>query len=253
MIRELTNDEHHRLSALALQVARKTRRQYPMCDEPDLISEGLMWVWTHPKKAREFLDDEDSVRGTRMLHASMRNHVRDFARKERAERYGYELEDDMFYSLTMLKGVGRGKGLLHYVYDREAWLKPPPGDDAPKAPGDPAEGMNWQTTLIDVQRAVQGLSREDERLLAAHFEQGLTYQQIGWATPTPVAVSTVAKRIDAVVVKVQDALGGRRPREDLPEGGWEDGYVGTRRAISNAHARAITDNQDNMTQYVGSR
>lgn len=252
MIRELTNDEHHRLSALALQVARKVRRQYSMCDEQDLISEGLMWVWTHPKKAREFLDDEYQ-RGTRMLHASMRNHVRDFARKERAGRYGYELEDDMFYSLAMLKGAGRGKGLLHYVYDRETWAKPPPGDEGPRSPGDPAEGNGWLATLVDVHRAVQSLPRADERLLAAHFEQGLTYEQIGSAFPTPVAVSTVSKRIDQVVVKVQDALGGQRPRVDPPEGGWEDGYVGTRRAISNAHARAITDNQDNMTQYVGSR
>lgn len=253
MIRELSNDEHHRLSALALQVARKTRRQYPMCDETDLISEGLMWVWTHPKKAREYLDDDDYQRSTRMLHASIRNHVKEYARRERAEQYGYHLEDEMFYSLTMLKGVGRGKGLLHHMYDRESWLKPPPSEDAPRAPGDPAEGMGWQTALIDVQRAVQSLPRGDERLLAAHFQQGLTYEQIGSAFPTPVAVSTVSKRIDAVCVKVQDALGGRRPRHDPPEGGWEDGYVGTRRAISNAHARAITDNQDNATQYVGAR
>lgn len=245
--------EYHRAHPLALQVARKVRKQYPMCDEMDLLQEALMWAVTHPRKWHEYFTDEDERRGTRMIVAAMRNHVKDYARRERAERFGYELEDEMFYSLTMLKGAGRGRGLLHYVYDRDSWLKPPPSDDAPRTPGDPAEGMGWQTTLIDVQRAVQSLPRADERLLAAHFEQGLTYEQIGSSFPVPVAVSTVAKRIDQAVVKVQEALGGTRPRQDPPEDGWENGYVGTRKAISNAHARAITDNQEHATQYVSVR
>lgn len=253
-MRDLTNEEHHHLSAIALQVARKTRRQYSMVDIDDLIQEALMWGVTHPRKLREYLDDEDNNRGTRMLVAAMRNHVKGYARSERAEQYGYELEDEMFYSLAVLKGVGRGKGLLHYVYDRESWLKPPPGDGGPRSPGDPAEGGGWLATLVDVDRAVKTLPKADERLLAAHFDSGYTYEQIGSSFPVPVAVSTVSKRIDAACVKVQDALGGARPREDPPEPDyWEGGYVGTRRAISNAHARAITDNQEHATQYVGSR
>lgn len=250
----LIDDNFNQLSALALQAARKVQKQYPQFEIQDLIQEGFVWCVTHPRKLKECLEDDNKQRQETTLVASMRNHVKDYARKQRAAVGGYELDDDIFYSLTTLKGSGpHGKGLLHYVYDREAWLKPPPRDDGPRSPGDPAEGGGWLATLVDVHRAVERLPEGDERLLAAHFQQGLTYEQIGSAFPTPVAVSTVAKRIDAVVVKVQEALGGSRPRTDPPEGDWEAGYVGTRRAISNAHARAVTDNQDSSTQYVGAR
>lgn len=250
----LIDDNFNQLSALALQAARKVQKNYPTFEIQDLIQEGFVWCVTHPRKLRTCVEDDNSKRGETTLVASMRNYMKDYARKQRAAVGGYELEDDMFYTLGMLKGSGvHGKGLLHYVYDRESWLKPPPTDGAPRSPGDPAEGGGWLATLVDVDRALKTLPTGDERLLAAHFEQGLTYEQIGSSFPTPVAHATVAKRIDAVCVKVQEALGGPRPRTDPPEGHWEAGYVGTRRVISNAHARAITDNQDSSTQYVGAR
>lgn len=252
-MRELSIFDCQRIAQLALMVARKTRRQYPMVDTDDLTQQAWVWVHTHPKKAREYLDDEDKNRGSRLLVTALRNSLKDYARKERAQRYDYSLEDDVFYSATMLKGAGRGKGLLHYVYDREAWTNPPKLDDAPRASGDPAEGNGWLATLVDVDRAVKTLPRASQALLEAHFRNGYTYEQIGSSFPVPVAVATVAKRIDAAVVQVQEALGGFRPKADPPEGGWENGYVGTRRAISNAHARAITDNQDHAAQFVGAR
>lgn len=249
-MRELSIFDCQRIAQLALMVARKTRRQYPTAETDDLIQEAWVWVHTHPKKAREYLDDDDKNRGSRLFVAAVRNHMRDYARKERAQLYDYSLEDDVFYSLPMLKGAGRGKGLLHYVYDREAWTNPPKLDDAPRAAGDPAEGNGWLATLVDVDRAVKSLPRADQGLLEAHFRNGYTYEQIGSSFPVPVAVATVAKRIDQACTKVQDALGGSRPKNDPPEPGWENGYVGTRRVISNAHARAITDNQDHERQYV---
>lgn len=248
-LRELTTEENQHISKLALMAARKARRHYPMVDVDDLIQEAWTWVVTHPKKTREYLDDDDENRGARLMFAALRNYVKDYARKERAQRYDYSLEDDVFYSLPMLKGAGRGKGLLHYVYDREAWENPPKLDDAPRAGGDPAEGNGWLATLVDVDRAVKSLPRADQALLEAHFRNGYTYEQIGSSFPVPVAVSTVAKRIDAAVTNIQDVLGGARPKADPAEDGWEQ-YVGTRRVISNAHARAITDNQDHERQYV---
>jgi hypothetical protein len=46
--------------------------------------------------------------------------------------------------------------------------------------------------------------------------------------------------MDRAIKKVQEVLGGPRPKKDPEEDGWENGLVGTRRAISNAHARALT-------------
>lgn len=249
-MRELTTEENQGIAKLALIVARKTRKQYPMVDIDDLIQESWVWTITHPKKTREYLDDEDKQRGTRMLVAALKNSVKDYARKERAQRFDYVLEDDVFYSLSMLKGAGRGKGLLHYVYDRDAWLKPPSRDDAPRSAGDAAEGNGWLATLVDVDRALKTLPRADQGLLEAHFRNGYTYEQIGSSFPVPVSAKTVSLKVDAAVVKVQDALGGNRPKPDPPEGDWENGYVGTRRVMSNARARAITDNQDHERQFV---
>jgi RNA polymerase sigma factor (sigma-70 family) len=251
-------ENYENVSALALQAARAVRKRYPTVELDDLISVGLMWAVQHPRKLAEYLRDEDEKRGTRMLVASLKNEVRGYARKQRAYNYGYALEDDAFYSKRMLKGDGTNPGLLHYVFDRANWASPPRRDDAPKTKGDPAEGGTWLAMMVDLDKALQSLTVADRQLLREHYGQGTTYDDIGeqWTQP-PVSKTTVAKYIDRAVKGVQDFLGGPRPREDAPEPEWEEEefreYVGSRRAISNAHARAITENQSGSPQHLPTR
>lgn len=238
------------VDGVAHTIARSVSRSYPMVDAEDLQQEALLWAVSHPAKLQEYLDDADERRCTKMLAESMKNACRDYAVKTRAgERGDVALIDDVFYPLDALKGTGRSvekRGLLHHVFDVDSWTNPEkPADDGPRAKRDPAEGNNWLATLADVSSALDKLRAENpdaHLLIESHFHWGLTYEQIGKGLEPAVSRETVSKRMDRAVKKVQELLGGSKPRKDPAEPSWEDGLVGTRRAISNAQARATTEN-----------
>lgn len=244
------DDNFALVSAVALQAARAVRKRYPNADVDDLTQMGLVWCVEHPKKLREYVNSEQPGK----LYVALHNYVKGYARNDRANREGYVLEDDAFYSKRMLKGDGTNPGLLHYVWDRENWEKPPTrGEGAGRSKGDPAEGGTWLAIMVDVDKALQSLSEADQNLLRLHYQDGETYDSLRLGAT--VSKTTVATRIDRAVAKMQEFLGGPKPREDSPEDEWElePEYVGTRRAISNAHARAITENQQAMPQHLPSR
>lgn len=225
-------------SSVSLSAARAVKRRYPTADTDDLTQVGLMWCIEHPRKFREYVDNFED----RKLYRALFNFMSVYARAERAKYHGYSLEDDVFYSKRMLKGDGKKPGLLHYVFDRSAWLSPPASDGGRRGAGDPAEGGNWQALMCDVSKAVDGLPADDRALLMEHYLFEVTYEAVG--RRLGVSKTTVAKYIDRAVARLQDALGGARPREDPPEEDWrqEPAYVGSRRAITNAHARALLEN-----------
>lgn len=237
------------LYGLADKVATSVRRSYPMVDTEDLLQEGLMWAVAHPGALHIYLGHEDEAACTRLIMTAMKNAAREYAVKYRAGQRGdVMLEDDCWYPLDALKGTGKlaGKrGLLHHVYDTESWLSPEkPEGGSPRVKRDPAEGNNWLATLSDVSAALDKLRRENPEaadLIECHYRNGMTYESIGRMLQPPVSRETVSKRIDRAIKKIQEILGGPRPKRDPEEPGWENGLVGTRRAISNAAARAITD------------
>lgn len=235
------------LYAKAETVARTVRRSYPMVDTDDLVQEALMWAVAHPGKLKEYVGDEDEQRGTRMLMGAFKNAAREYAVRQRALARGDEaLIDDQWYSLDVLKGTGKlaGKrGLLHHVFDVNSWTNPEKPEGESRGRRDPAHGNDWLATLADVSAALDKLRRQNPaaaELIEAHYHWGATYEQIGLGLEPPVSRETVSKRIDRAIKKVQEILGGPRPKREPEEDGWENGIVGTRRAISNAHARAIT-------------
>lgn len=244
------------LDGLAYQAARSVLQKFPVCDQEDLQQEALMWAVAHPSRLQSHLDEPDEDRCTKAIRRDMENAARAHARKVRAQTRGGDhrdpLSDDAYYSVEVLKGFGRGVGqvgLLHCVFDQEAWLSPPQGDDpgVRTNAGDPAEGSSWLATMADVSSALDKLSQSDPdawSLLVLHYKQGYTYEEIGYGLTPPAPKVTVSRKIDRAVRKLQDLLGGRPPREVPPEDGWENGLVGTRRAVSNAYSRVVTDNPE---------
>jgi len=237
-------DTFNLLCDVADRVARNVRSQYHTVSEEDLGQEALMWAVTHPGPLENYLLCEDEKQRDRLLYSAMRNHCRQYARKTRAGQFDLDLTDDVWYKLEALKGRGsRGRGLLHMVYDDEAWLTPENegGESGRKPASDPAEGNGWLATLADVSRAVELIGPAERWLIEKHYRDGWTYKEVGLSLFPAVGHETVSKRMDRAVRKIQEILGGSKPREDPPEPGWADQLVGTRRAISNSRARHLTD------------
>lgn len=245
------------LDGIATVAARQVHQRFPMTDREDLQQEALLWAVAHPSRLQNHLNDEDEARCTKSIQRAMENAARAHARKVRAQtRVGGDnrdpLSDDAYYSTEMLKGFGRGAGqvgLLHCVFDQNAWLTPPQGDElgVRTSAGDPAEGSSWLATMSDVSSGLDKLSLRDpdaHSLLVLHYKQGYTYDEIAQSLTPQSSKVTVSRKIDRAVRKLQDLLGGPFPREDPPEDGWENGLVGTRRAVSNAYARVVTDNPE---------
>lgn len=225
-------DNYETLAALGRQAARAIRRQFPMVEYDDLAQVALMWCVQHPRKLAEYLADDDHER---LIVSAMKNACKDYARRERADRLGNDLTDDVWYRFRQLR-----QDLLPAVFDYTAWTNPPK-PLAKSRGGDPAEGGNWVTTLADVSRAVSTIDTTLRSVLHMRYRDKMKFREI--AEALDVSVGTAHNRVNSAVTAVQEALGGFRPHDDPAEADWWHEGPGSRRAISNAHARAITNNQ----------
>ena len=228
-------------------VAYSIHRDFSMVEVDDLVQEALMWAVEHPDTLAGYLENDPKRTGGQ-VYGAMRNVCKDYAVAQRAFARGDEARiDDAWYTLDMLKGTGRSvgkRGLLHLVFDDQAWTNPEKVETESRTKRDPAEGNNWLATLSDVSAVLDKLTRSDpeaRKLIELHYKHGYTYEEIGPMLEPPVARMTVGRRMDRAIKKVQEFLGGPAPRKDPAEEGWQDG-PGTRYVITNAAARAITDN-----------
>lgn len=230
---EVIQDHYEAIEVLAKRVARQVARQFAV-EVEDLTQEALTWCLLHPEKFMGHWSDEDRRRGERFLVADMRNWCRNYAAKEQRARGGLLPADQFWYRGLVIEE------LLKYAFDESASLSPPPNPNQTRGRQDPAEGNNWVTFMADIRKALETLSDADLWLLKALYANGLSQARVGELSDPPVSQQKVSRRAKRAIAKVQDALGGPRPKNDPPEPGWEQ-WIGTRKAVSNAKARAITD------------
>lgn len=210
--------------------------------------QGALWEWKlradRPRKPTKrnpdglsrialYIHDHDPDDFERLIANILREEAALYARRERAAQFGYSVEDEFFYTLPALKS------LMEQVFDHEAWLDKPAPDASGGHGGRPAnEGGNWIATLADVSQGIGRLSKDDQDLLHAAFKGGgLARNDI--ADGLGLSRRGVEHRIEAAIKRLWNQLGGPRWMRDDED----EEYVGTRHAISNAHARLITEEQ----------
>lgn len=191
------------------------------------------WVLRHPNQVAELL--EDGVRGQRRLKGRLIAAVTKAGRAEKAHQSGYEPDDEVFYGLPTIELV------LPALWD-ESYRPWRPEDEAGRVKTSGRTYNEWETMVIDVRRAWQeaDLTIEERGILAGRFGESLTLTHLGiiWE----VSEATIRNRIKGALRRLQHQLGGPSPRT-CGSGCECCDYVGTRRAMTNAAARAITANQ----------
>jgi len=218
--------------AAAASVARRYRSAVTY---GDLSQEGFTWALTHRGTINSRL--EDGKRGEYRLIAQLAGHMQAVARQEKATKAGYSPEDEVFYTTGMLEKA------LPAVWDASYMIGPPVdgGEKVGRSTKDPAAGNDWLASVVDVRRAWEQTELSDEQREALELRYRFRLSQQGVADQQGTAKSTANARINTALRDLIDTLGGRRPEGCAWDCECRVEPVGSRRVISNATARAITD------------
>jgi DNA-directed RNA polymerase specialized sigma24 family protein len=214
-------------TGLVQQIATEVKRSFPMVERDDIVQELWLWMASNPDKLERWADD--GKRGEKFLATALRRRGRAFGVVEKAGIVGYDLDDLYWYS------TGQLRELIPLAFDRGMWAE---SGVAPEEAGGsrqsrPSEGNNKLAILCDVRSSLEAGSEADKLLLWTHF--GLGMDEDEHAMTLGITLENLRTRVHRAVVRVQKRLGGPRP---------EGPYQGTRRAMSNAQAQAITRNQE---------
>lgn len=235
MIEPFYDDLSPVIDSIAAEYARRYS-QYGL-DREDLSQSAWLWLYEHPRKCAEFFEN-GTEQGVKLIARTLRNELHDVGEDAKAQHLGYSRDDIVYYTKAYVKS------LLPSMFDEEAWLHPEQGDGERRAPSDPATGGNWITTLADISRAYDRLSKEDRDLLAAFHRDEYSNKLL--SEMFDISEQTMSYRHDRAIGRLVKHLGGPKPRPQHgsdPDTGQsfycEHGWGSTRRrAQSNAAARA---------------
>ena len=192
---------------VATITARRVHKKYhTYFDVADVVQELWIWVLKHEDKVKDWLDPdkdrEDYVIGIKKLGKTLTRQADKYCRKLKAQKLGYELRDEQFYSPITLAE------LLPF-----AWKEVAETRDTTKprvsGSGNPAEGGNYIVQLFDVRRALSKLNEYDRDVLELKFAQQLTYREL--ADELEISESTAHRKVDNAVRHLNNLLGGANP------------------------------------------
>lgn len=198
--------------------------------------QNQLWAWTlsHTTKIEKYRESNDDEGFERIIGFVLYDEANIYARKEKAQAMGYNVADEFFYA------KGTIEDLLGAMFDRDSWLNPPAGDGDERSTKALSEGNGWLATLADLSLAYGRLEEKDRQVLALAFKHDVS--KVKLAEMWQLSRKGVDHRIDAAIKRLWSGLGG--PKWLAPEERERPrGTIGNRKAISNSHARAISDSQ----------
>jgi RNA polymerase sigma factor (sigma-70 family) len=198
---------------LAPSVAYAIHRRYKhWVERDDIAQECVAWAITR----NDYITDQMSVEDVKQLEHNvkriawqMKRVAERYARKEKANKSGYQLQDEAYYETLML-----GQ-LLPFVIasvidgtvleQAQEMIK----DGQPRGSSSPAEGGNLLASLIDIKKCFLELDEKDRTVLRMRYHDNATLQQI--ASYLECAVSTADRRVTNSLRRLQEELGGETP------------------------------------------
>ena len=199
-------DESHQIAAT---VARKVHRKYHTYFEvEDVTQELTVWILRRQDKVKEWLDHsvdlEDYKMGVRKLGKTLTRHADKYCRRLKAQRLGYEIRDEQYYSPITLAE------LLPFVWEEVLETR---DSTKPRVSGggNPAEGGNYVVQLFDIRRAMLHLSEDDRKVLRLKFYEQINYKEL--AEALGVSDTTAHRKVDGAIRRLTEKLGGTNPFE----------------------------------------
>lgn len=198
--------EDHAAVASATRIVYVKYRKY--VEFADVQQELYLWLLDNYEKVVRWRASHSEKHAERTLVKALRNAAERYCRTEKAERIGYDTEDEFFYSIPMIAD------LLSLAFDPE-WMEPK-GIDYTEDHQNGAPSADLVTMVADVSRAYDGLPEPDQRLLrrvygAGEVSQNLAVLSLEWGCSQSAAYN----RVRRVVGRVRAALGGPNPWREV--------------------------------------
>ena len=201
-------------SDIATWAARTTHRKYKTYfDIEDVKNEMVVWMLNHTKKIQGWLESEDPEEhkaGVKKLGKSLRRQADKYCRRAKAQAVGYHLEDEAYYSPTILAEI------LPFVWYEVAETR---NGSKPRVSGggNPAEGGTFVVQLIDVRKALTKLEPNDRMILHMKFYEDLTFQEL--AHNLEISDTTAHRKVNGALRRLSRELGGQSPfaKEEISE------------------------------------
>lgn len=209
----MTNQLHPILDDLVPSVVTTIHRRFRAYTERgDLLQEAWAFVLTRAENFNELLSDENEVQrkwNEKRVAWQIRRCLERYARKEKASKSGYHLNDEAYYDTVTIAQ------LLPFViksFISDTALEQSQilvNDGTPRKPSAPAEGGNLLAMLVDIKKAYEKLEKYDQDILRLRYHDNLTLQLI--SEYLECAISTADRRCTQALRKLQNNIGGDSP------------------------------------------
>lgn len=179
-----------------------TKRYWKYVPAGDIRQAVEEHAWRNREKICKYLRDENRKAGWAAASKALHRAGERYARKAKADRLGYNPRDEFFYDKILISEV------IRYAV---SGVVPAPDEETEyiRAPRDPAEGGNLNAMLADVTGAMSLLDVEDANLLVGRYGEDQTPEEL--ARDRGVSRQAVESRLDRVLLKVINSLGGPSP------------------------------------------
>lgn len=209
----MTNQLHPALDDLVPSVVTTIHRRFRAYTERgDLLQEAWAFVLTRADNFNQLLSDENEVQrkwNEKRVAWQIRRCLERYARKEKATKSGYHLNDEAYYDTVTISQ------LLPFViksFISDTALEQSQvliNDGTPRKPSAPAEGGNLLAMLVDIKKAYEKLEKPDQEILRLRYHDNLTLQLI--SEYLECAISTADRRCTQALRKLQNNIGGDSP------------------------------------------
>jgi len=198
---------------LASSVAYAVHRRYKhWVEREDITQECIAWAVTRNAYITEQMSVEDPKQlehNQSRIAWQMKRAVERYARKEKANKSGYQINDEVYYQTFTLGQLL--PFVISSIIDGTVLeqMQEMINDGQPRGSSSPAEGGNLLASLIDIKKCFLKLDQKDQAVLRMRHYDNATLQQI--AQYLECAVSTADRRCTNSLRRLQDELGGETP------------------------------------------
>jgi RNA polymerase sigma factor (sigma-70 family) len=209
----MTNYLHPTLDDLVPSVVYTIHRKYRQwVEKGDLTQEAWAFVLSRADQFNELLSDESEIQrkwNEKKIAWQMRRTLERYARKEKAMKSGYQVNDEIYYdtvTIAQLLPFVIKSFVLDTALEQSQVLV---NDGTPKRPSAPSEGGNLLAMLVDIKKGYEKLEKEEQDILRLRYYENHTLQQL--AEYLECHFSTADRRCQAVLRKLQNEIGGDSP------------------------------------------